>query len=176
MRISFAIRLLTGLISACALAAMIGTPAAATASPFSEPLKWKSTASLIKPVSDATHKLASIKDPTVVQYGGKWHIYATVANTAGGWNMVYLNFTDWSEAGAAKQVYLDTVNPGLAGYHCAPQIFYFRPQKKWYLIYQSQQPTYSTTDDLSKPETWTRPQNFILPTLRVYRVSGSIIG
>jgi hypothetical protein len=45
-------------------------------------------------------------------------------------------------------------------YHCAPQVLYFRPHKKWYLIFQSQQPPYSTTDDLSKPETWTKPKDF----------------
>ncbi|MEN6333888.1 MAG: non-reducing end alpha-L-arabinofuranosidase family hydrolase, partial [Phycisphaerales bacterium] len=37
---------------------------------------------------------------------------------------------------------------------------YFRPHKKWYLVFQSQQPQYCTTDDISRPETWTRPQNF----------------
>lgn len=62
--------------------------------------------------------------------------------------------------GGAKPYYIDQ-NPGLRSYHCAPQVFYFRPQKKWYLIYQSQQPQYSTTDDLSKPDTWTRPENFL---------------
>ena len=133
-------------------------------SPFTEPIKWKSTGPLVAPVSNASHSLVSIKDPTIVQYNGKWHVYATVASTAGGWNMVYLNFTDWSQAGTAPQVYLDTANPGLSGYHCAPQLFYFRPQQKWYLIYQSQQPTYSTADDPSKPETWSRPQNFFATT------------
>ena len=39
-------------------------------------------------------------------------------------------------------------------------MFYFRPHKKWYLIYQSQHPQYSTTDDLSKPDTWTKPESF----------------
>jgi hypothetical protein len=73
--------------------------------------------------------------------------------------MVYLSFADWSDAAKAKPYYIDN-NPNLRGYHCAPQVFYFRPQKKWYLIYQSQPPQYSTTDDLSKPETWTKPESF----------------
>jgi hypothetical protein len=147
-----------------------GLPAAATAAaeppatgpgwPIHQPLRWISSGPLVKPVSDASHHLVSIKDPTIVRYGGKWHIYATVANTAGQWNMVYLNFADWSEAGTAKQVNLGTTNANLSGYHCAPQLFYFRPQKKWYLIYQSQPPTYSTTDDITKPETWSKPEFF----------------
>ena len=129
-------------------------------SPIHEPLRWISTGPLIKAVSDENHRLVSIKDPTVVHYDGRWLIYATVANTAHQWNMVYLSFTNWSEAGDAKQIYLDTANPNLRGYHCAPQLFYFRPQKKWYLIYQSQPPSYSTTDDPGKPETWSKPQFF----------------
>ncbi len=124
------------------------------------PLHWKSTAALIKPVSDvATHTLVSVKDPTIVRYNNKWHVYATTANAQGNWSMVYLSFSDWSEAADAKPYYLDN-NPNLRGYHCAPQVFYFRPQKKWYLIYQSQPPQFSTADDLSKPETWTKPESF----------------
>ena len=134
------------------------SPAVRT-SPIVAPLKWKSSGVLIEPVSDDTHEIVSVKDPTVVYYDDMWHIYATTANTRGNWSIVYLSFKDWSEAANAKPYYIDQ-NPGLRGYHCAPQVFYFRPHKKWYLIYQSQHPQYSTTDDLSKPDTWTRPENF----------------
>ena len=123
------------------------------------PLHWKSSGPLISPNPDEMHKLVSIKDPTVVHYGGLWHVYATTADSNGSWHMVYLNFTNWSQATSAKQYYMDN-NPNLRGYHCAPQVFYFRPQKKWYLIFQSGQPQYSTSDDISKPETWTKPKDF----------------
>jgi hypothetical protein len=132
---------------------------AASPSIFAGPLKWTSSDALIKPMSDETHALVSVKDPTVVHYGGRWHIYATSCNTQGNWSIVYLSFKDWSEATSAQLYYIDK-NPNLHGYHCAPQIFYFRPHQKWYLIYQSQHPQYSTTDDLSKPETWSRPESF----------------
>jgi hypothetical protein len=130
-----------------------------SASPIVGPFKWKSSGVLIKPVSDEAHQIVSVKDPTVVYYDDTWHVYATTANNRGNWSMVYLSFKDWSEAASAKPYYIDQ-NPGLRGYHCAPQVFYFRPHKKWYLIYQSQHPQYSTTDDISKPETWTEPENF----------------
>ncbi len=126
---------------------------------FATPLKWKSTGVLVSPVSDETHNIVSVKDPTVVRYDNKWHIYATTASTRGGWSMVYLSFADWAEAADAKPYYIDN-NPNLRGYHCAPHVFYFTPHKKWYLIYQSQHPQYSTTDDISKPETWSKPQSF----------------
>ena len=83
------------------------------------PLKWKSSGVLIEPVSDDTHEIVSVKDPTVVYYNDMWHIYATTANTRGNWSMVYLSFKDWSEAAKAKPYYIDQ-NPGLRGYHCAP--------------------------------------------------------
>jgi GH35 family endo-1,4-beta-xylanase len=135
------------------------TPAATQAVPLTGSFTWKSSGVLIKPVSDDTHQLVSVKDPTVVYYGDKWHVYATTANDQGNWSMVYLSFKDWSEAADAKPYYLDA-NPNLRGYHCAPQVFYFRPHKKWYLVFQSQQPQYSTTDDVSKPETWSKPEDF----------------
>ena len=128
--------------------------------PFASPLQWKSTGVLIKPVSDDTHTIVSVKDPTVVRYNDLWHVFATVYSTsAKTWNMVYLNFKDWSDAPNAKLYFMDQ-NPNLRGYHCAPNLFYFRPHKKWYLIFQSQQPQYTTSDDLSKPESWPKPQDF----------------
>jgi hypothetical protein len=140
------------------------TPATAPATtaklPFTTPLKWKSTGELVSPISDAAHTIVSVKDPTVVRYNGLWHIYATAYSTsARTWSMVYLNFKDWSEAPKAKLTYID-VNPNLRGYHCAPSLFYFRPHRKWYLVFQSQQPQYCTTEDISRPETWTKPQDF----------------
>ena len=44
-------------------------------------------------------------------------------------------------------------------YFCAPQVFYFRPHEKWYLIYQVHesernlglQPAFSTPSDISAP-------------------------
>jgi hypothetical protein len=142
------------------LAAFIAPAALATPeAPTLAPLAWTSTGPLINPVPDAQHPIIAMKDPTVVQANGRWHVYATTANTHSQWSMAYLSFKTWEEAPAAKPYYLDQ-NPGLRGYHCAPQVFYFRPQKKWYLIYQSQHPTYSTTDDVGRPETWSAPKPF----------------
>jgi len=129
------------------------------ASPLVGPFKWTSSDVLIKPVSDNSHQIVSVKDPTFVRHNDMWHVYATTANTRGNWSMVYLSFKEWSDAADAKPYYIDQ-NPNLRGYHCAPHLFHFRPHQKWYLVFQSQQPQYSTTDDISKPETWTRPQDF----------------
>lgn len=128
--------------------------------PITTPLRWTSSDVLIRPVSDESHTIVSVKDPTVVHYNGLWHIYATAYSTsAKTWTMVYLNFKDWPDAPKAKLTYID-VNPALRGYHCAPHLFFFTPHNKWYLVFQSQQPQYCTTEDISKPETWTAPRNF----------------
>ncbi len=141
-------------------------PSQATAATRQQPshalpatLAWTSSDVLVPPPSDAEHEILAIKDPSIVRYNDRWHIYATTASKQGQWQMVYLSFPDWEDAKDAKPYYLDQ-NPNLRGYHCAPQVFYFTPHKKWYLIYQSQHPQYSTADDLAKPETWTAPQNF----------------
>ncbi len=127
---------------------------------LSTEFRWTSTGPLIAPVSDDEHDLVSIKDPTVVRHDDRWHIYATTATRgSGNWSLVYLNFSDWSEAGNAEQIYID-VNEDLQGYHAAPQLFYFTGQDTWYLIFQSQQPQYSTTNDITDPSSWSEPQNF----------------
>ena len=134
-------------------------PSATTAAGLVGPFHWISSGPIIQAQADPKRRVVSIKDPSPVWYNDRWHIYATYATHGGEWGMVYISFADWKDAGSARQVYLDAY-PQFAGYHCAPHIFYFAPQKLWYLVYQSQQPTYSTTTDLSKPETWTKPQNF----------------
>jgi len=120
---------------------------------------WKSSAMMVDPVSDATHSIVSVKDPSIVYYNHKWHVYASTANTAGGWNMVYFNFGNWGDAGNAPMYYMDQT-PGLGGYKCAPHVFYYSPQSKWYMVYQTQPPSYSTNTDISNPAGWTSPVGF----------------
>ena len=121
---------------------------------------------------DATYPIVSVKYPTVVQVDGRWHVFATTANTAGAWSIVYLTFTDWAQADAAPLHYLDNNPPGLGGYHAAPQVFYFAPQNKWYLVFQSGQPQYSTNDDITKPEAGAGPQLLRRRTARRHREQG----
>jgi endo-1,4-beta-xylanase len=114
----------------------------------------------LRPQSE-TH--ASIKDPTIVRYNDRWHVIATVFDrTADTYNMVHTSFGDWSEALTASQTYLGTASPGLSGYNCAPQLFYFEPKALWYLVYQGDNnfPKYSTNSDLADPTGWTAPANF----------------
>ncbi len=120
---------------------------------------WTSTGPIISAKSDATHDIVAVKDPSTVYYNGQYILYASYANSAGGWGMEYLSFPNWSEASAATPYFLDD-NPNFSGYHTAPQVFYFAPQNKWYLIFQSPQPQYSTDSDPAQPQNWTAPTNF----------------
>ncbi len=154
------------------VAATTGTAAAALPAPAQAPhphtahthalpssFQWSSSGPLISPRPDSTHDIVAVKDPTVVRYKNKWLVYATTASRTGGWSLTYTSFSDWSKAASAPQYYLDQSAIG-TGYRAAPQVFYFAPQHKWYMVYQTGVPSYSTTDDPSKPESWSAPRNF----------------
>lgn len=133
--------------------------AASPASAALAPRDWITTGPLVFPTATDRHPIVAVKDPSVVHHEGRWHIFATTAATTGAWAMAYFNLASWDEAPAAKPFYLGE-NPSFGGYNCAPQVFYFRPQKKWYLIFQSPQPRFSTSDNIDEPMSWTTPQNF----------------
>ncbi len=113
----------------------------------------------------------AVKDPSIVHHDGRWHLFCTLRKTRGGngkpvgyIRIGYLSFSDWDDARTADWQLLD-LSPG---YHGAPQIFYFAPRKKWYLVYQLEDatrgirfgPCYSTTSNISDPSSWSRPEPF----------------
>lgn len=118
---------------------------------------WTSTGPLIEPKDDE-RELKGVKDPSVVFHNGHWHIFATTAKT-GNWGMFYMNFTDWSNANSSPFYYLDQSGIG-PGYRAAPQIFYFAPQKLWYLVFQNDNAAYSTNPDISDPSGWRPVKTF----------------
>jgi endo-1,4-beta-xylanase len=103
---------------------------------------WSSSGILAGPKSDSRN-LAAIKDPSVVFHDGRYHLFASTAKSEG-YNLVYLNFTDWSQANSATHHYLDQSAIG-TGYRAALQVFFFAPQNLWYLVYQTGNASYSTT-------------------------------
>lgn len=122
------------------------------------PFAWTASSPLIGPADRPDDPCVSIKDPTVVRSDGRWHVFATI-RCESLVHMEHLSFTDWDHAGEAVRHRIKLADH----YHCAPQVFYFRPQRRWYLIYQwareglGMGPAYSTLDDPSKPETLTPP-------------------
>jgi len=126
-------------------------------------IAWSGTTPVISPRSDATHNLVAVKDPTVVQWNGRWHVFASSVSTQGAYNMVYTSFADWNEASTAPLYYMDQTT-GFNTYVAAPELFYFRPQQKWYLVFQSGPPNYSTASDPGDPTAWAAPKPFFAAT------------
>jgi len=123
---------------------------------------WRASGPLLAADKQAADPQVSIKDPTFVQYGGVWHLFATVRMQSGKVDIVYLNFKDWSEAEKSSRHILRLHDQ----YYCAPQVFFHAAQKRWILVYQladsnrtpSFGPFFSTTETISDPLSWTRPQ------------------
>jgi hypothetical protein len=125
---------------------------------------WTSSDILISPKNDG-RGVAGVKDPSIIYYKGTYHVFASTAQSAG-YSMIYLNFTDYAEASSAPFFYLDQSGIG-TGYRAAPEVFYFKPHKLWYLVYQDGNAAYSTNPDISDPAGWTAPQHFYddMPTI-----------
>lgn len=120
-------------------------------------LRWGSGAPVISPRTDATG-VTGFKDPTVVYFGGRWHAFVTTVGPAG-YGVGYLSFQQWSDADSAPLHPLAS-SPLGAGFRAAPQVFYFAPQKLWYLVFESGMPSYSTNPDITNPNGWSAPKDF----------------
>lgn len=134
-------------------------------------LTWTTAGPIMVPRSDASHALVAVKDPTVVRFKDRWHVYASSVARGGVYGMVYTSFTDWSLASQAPFYYMDRT-PGFNTYVAAPQLFYFTPQKKWYLVFQSGPPMFSTADDPGDPTQWTAPAALFAKTPKEVEANG----
>ncbi|MHB0960187.1 MAG: non-reducing end alpha-L-arabinofuranosidase family hydrolase [Pirellulaceae bacterium] len=120
--------------------------------------RWITGPPVVAPRSSEGLTCYSIKDPSIVRYQDRWHLYCTIRGKPRSHAIVYLTFRDWSEADQAPRSLLK-IHPG---FYCAPQVFYFEPHKKWYLICQAAredwepdyQPAFATSDDLTDPDAW----------------------
>lgn len=148
-------------------AALLFTLPASRAAPAPIPLappwnnggfRWQTGPPVIAPVNRPGDLSCSIKDPTVVFEGGRWHVFATVRSRDRSHCLTYLSFTNWATADAAPRHWLTNH----AGFHCAPQVFRFTPHQKWYLLCQASdpswepnyQPAFATSDEVGNPNSW----------------------
>ena len=134
---------------------------AGAAARFKVPALWEYTAPLIAPEKRRQDPSRAQKDPTVVFHEGKWHVFMTV-KLPGMSAIEYCAFDKWENADAAPRTILKISS---SKYYCAPQVFYFTPHRKWYLIYQMGVPgakkmwvAYSTTTDIADADSWTQAQ------------------
>jgi len=124
--------------------------------------RWKVGPPLVLPADRPSDPCHSVKDPTIVRYKGRWHLFCTIRSRKRSHQIEYLSFRQWKDADKSKRHVLKLTD----GYFCAPQVFFFRPHRKWYLICQvidksrkpALQPACSTTADLADPNSWTKPK------------------
>lgn len=122
------------------------------------PDMWEYTAPLISPEKRPVNPSRAQKDPTVVFHAQKWHVFMTI-KLPGRSAIEYCSFENWEHAHRSRRTILNVSD---SNYYCAPQVFYFEPHEKWYLVYQMGVPdakymwvAYSTTTTISDPNSWT---------------------
>ncbi|MGL6193990.1 MAG: non-reducing end alpha-L-arabinofuranosidase family hydrolase [Thermoguttaceae bacterium] len=124
---------------------------------------WKSSPPFVKPADRPEDPCVSTKDPTIVVFEEKGHLFTTIRSEKRTHQIEYLCFTNLKDADKSERHIL-TMHPT---FFCAPQVFYFTPHKKWYLICQASDESwkekygnpygacFSTSDDISDPKSWT---------------------
>ena len=129
-----------------------------TISSFQLPKRWEYSAPLITPEQRKEEPSRAQKDPSIVYFDGRWHVFMTV-KLPGRSAIEYCSFEKWEDVNRSKRTILRVSS---SDYYCAPQVFYFRPHQKWYLVYQMGLPdadkmwvAYSTTADINAPDSWT---------------------
>ena len=123
--------------------------------------RWLSTPPLLKLAERADDLCYSVKDPSVVRFEGRWHVFCTIRGKNRSHQVEYISFPDWDQTARARREILKISDE----YFCAPQVFYFTPHKKWYMILQvvdksrkpALQPACCTTEKLAEPGSWSKP-------------------
>lgn len=128
--------------------------------PVEQPLRWRVGPPILLPGPEGSFDNVAVKDPSVVFFGGKWHVFYTARGDRQ-YVTGYVSAPRLEEIGRAPRHELKPVRGETSRYGCAPQVFYFEPQETWYLIFQTRdahyQPAYSTTTTIDKPESWSEP-------------------
>ena len=125
---------------------------------------WKASGPLVDVGAgrDAEDPHVAFKDPSIVFHEGRWHLFGTLRKKSGTVCMQYLSFAHWPEANTAPRQEISFTPK----YHCAPQVFYFTPHKRWYLIYQLTSPDrtppmgpyFSVTENIADAKSWSEPK------------------
>jgi hypothetical protein len=116
---------------------------------------WNFAIPVLEPGAPGAFDETAVKDPSIVHVAGEWHIFYTARGT-GQYSLGYVGAPELTGLRHAARSRLP-----FPGYAAAPQVFYFRPQARWYLVYQTTasnyQPVYSTNGTLD-PASWTSPR------------------
>jgi len=147
-------------ILACGWATILTIPVAAQAPAGNA---WSVGAPVLVPGPAESFDEVSVKDPSIVFADGAWHVFYT-ARFQDEYTTGYVSAPTLDDLQSAPRHKLPQIR-GRTRYGCAPQVFYFEPQRRWYLIFQTRdanyQPMFSTTATLAEPESWGKPTPLI---------------
>lgn len=122
---------------------------------------WRAGLALLSPGLAKSFDETAVKDPSVVFFEGRWHVFYT-ARGRGEYTTGYASASTLDELNAAPRHELTQIRGRTERYACAPQVFFFEPQGLWYLVYQTRdanyQPVYSTTKTIDRPLSWSEPR------------------
>lgn len=135
--------------------------------------KWTVSEPVFTAGPKGTFDDASVKDPTIVYYNDKYHLFYTskaLPETKGKFNYLskgasavgYVSAPTLEGLNTAKRYNLDDI---LEYIIIAPQVFYFEPHKKWYLVAQTMVegrpdllPIYMTNSNIEDVHGWSKPE------------------
>lgn len=130
------------------------------AGPARADVQWQVGVPVLVPGQAAAFDETAVKDPSVVFFQDKWHVFYT-ARGRGEYTTGYVSAPTLEGLRDASRYELKHVRGRGSRYACAPQVFFFAPRGLWYLVYQTRdanyQPVYSVTKTIDRPESWSPP-------------------
>jgi hypothetical protein len=134
-----------------------------------ESVRWKAEVVLLEHGPAGAFDETAVKDPSIVCHEGRWHLFYT-ARAENGYSIGYVAGDRLDALSSQPRHTLACLQGNASTYAAAPQVFFFAPQKRWYLIFQTNaatyQPVYSTNPDIDRPDAWTPPQPLVQKTDR----------
>ncbi|MCA9446852.1 MAG: alpha/beta fold hydrolase, partial [Candidatus Omnitrophica bacterium] len=154
------IRIVVSMILSVSMISTVYASASAPENPV-----WKpGPTPLLEPGPAGSFCETSVKDPTIVWSDGAWHVFFT-ARGLGEYSIGYASSETFSGLRNAEKIRLGQLGGESESYAAAPQVFYFEPQGKWYLIFQTRdsnyQPCYSVSDKIWDVPGWSPPKPLI---------------
>ena len=118
---------------------------------------------MLSPGPAGSFDATAVKDPSIVFAEGQWHLFYT-ARGNGKYSLGYVAAPHLETLQSQPRVQLSALSAGTSTY-AAPQVFFFRPQQRWFLIYQTSasnyQPMFVTTKTIGDPNSWSTPQELV---------------
>ncbi len=128
---------------------------------------WTIGGTLLHAQDDDGGSAVSVRQPSTVRFQGRWHMFAVTGQPGRPHRIEYLASEELDGLRSTRRTALDL---GEAHASC-PQVFYFEPAKRWFMVFQSfdpgrkpaVRPMFSTSPDISDPGQWSRAQPMTIP-------------